>query len=268
MVFSLAFPNIDPVAVQIGPLLIRWYALAYLAGIFIGWWWCLRVAEQAPRILGRKVVDDFVLWATLGVVVGGRLGYVLFYKPVYYLDRPVEALSVWHGGMSFHGGAIGVAVAMLLFARFRKIAPLRLSDVVVCAVPIGLFFGRIANFVNGELWGRVTDVPWAVVFPAGGAVARHPSQLYEAILEGLVLFVILNVLERFTTIRQFPGALTGVFLIGYAVARTFAELFREPDVHIGFLVFGTTMGQWLSSPLLAGGLLLILHAFRREPLRA
>ncbi len=261
--FAIPYPAIDPVLIELGPFVIRWYALAYIAGLVIGWRWCLMLAKRPPIVVTPEAVDDFLVWATLGVVLGGRLGYVLFYKPDYYLANPLEALQVWHGGMSFHGGALGVVLAIVLFCRQRRINFLAFGDIIVCAAPIGLFFGRIANFINSELWGRVTDVPWAMVFPNGGPLPRHPSQLYEAFLEGIVLFIIVNGLERFTRIRERPGALSGVFLIGYGIARIIAEFFREPDAFLGFLAFGLTMGQILSLPFVLIGLVLLLRPQRR-----
>jgi len=264
--FAIPFPAIDPVAISLGPLAIRWYALAYIVGLLIGWRYCLFLAGRPPHLVGRQDVDDFLVWATLGVVLGGRIGYVLFYKPGYYVFHPAEALYVWHGGMSFHGGALGVTIAILLFTRAREIPLFAFSDIISAAIPIGLFFGRIANFVNGELFGRPTRVPWAMVFPNGGAVPRHPSQLYEALCEGILLFLLLFAAERLGT-RQRPGIVTGLFLAGYAVARMSGELFREPDPQLGYLVFGTTMGQLLSVPLLIAGLAIILWA-QRAPIPA
>jgi phosphatidylglycerol:prolipoprotein diacylglycerol transferase len=264
--FAIPFPAIDPVAIAIGPFAIRWYALAYIAGLLLGWRYCLALADRESRLVRRRDVDDFLLWATLGVVLGGRLGYVLFYKPGYYIQHPLEALYLWHGGMSFHGGALGVIAAIWLFARARGIPKLAFADIVCAAVPIGLFFGRIANFINGELFGRVTDVPWAMAFPGGGPLPRHPSQLYEALCEGLLLFLLLFAAER-RGARRYPGMISGLFLAGYAVARMSGELFRQPDVQLGYLIFGTTMGQLLSIPLLVAGIGLILWA-RRQPAAA
>jgi phosphatidylglycerol:prolipoprotein diacylglycerol transferase len=263
MTFALVFPNIDPVLIQIGPFAIRWYALAYIAGIVLGWWWCKRLLAKPPHVMTPAAFDDFILWATLGIVLGGRLGYVLFYRPDYYLEQPLEALKVWQGGMSFHGGMLGTVLALVLFARRRRIPLLALSDVVACGVPFGLFFGRIANFINGELWGRVTDVPWGMVFPNAGPLPRHPSQLYQAGLEGIVLFLVLFVIER-AGARQRPGLTTGVFLIGYGIARSIGELFRQPDAFLGFLVGGVTMGQLLSAPMILVGLYLVLRARRHR----
>ncbi len=253
----MEFPNIDPILIQIGPLAIRWYSLAYITGLIGGWWYMRQLVKRPPEAASATDIDDFITWATLGVILGGRIGYVLFYKLSYYLDNPIEIFMVWHGGMSFHGGLIGVIVAGFLFARQRKIRLLPFADIVVCAAPIGLFLGRIANFINGELFGRITDAPWGVIFPRGGPYPRHPSQLYEATLEGLVLFVLLHLLWRSKAVRERPGILSGTFLTGYAAARMTVELFRQPDAYIGFLIGGTTMGQWLSSPMLAGGLILI-----------
>jgi phosphatidylglycerol---prolipoprotein diacylglyceryl transferase len=263
---AIPFPAIDPVAISLGPVAIRWYALAYIVGLLIGWRYCLFLAGRPPHLVGRQDVDDFLVWATLGVVLGGRIGYVLFYKPGYYVFHPLEALYVWHGGMSFHGGALGVTIAIVWFTRTRKIALFAFSDIITEAIPIGLFFGRIANFINGELFGRPTQVPWGMIFPNGGAVPRHPSQLYEAFCEGILLFLLLFIAERLGA-RQRPGIVTGLFLAGYAVARMSGELFREPDAQLGYLVFGTTMGQLLSVPLLIAGVAIILWA-QRAPVPA
>ncbi len=263
--FAIPFPALDPVAIALGPFAIRWYALSYIAGLLIGWRYCLFLADRPPRRVGRNDIDDFLLWATLGIVLGGRVGYVLFYQPGYYSLHPLEALYLWHGGMSFHGGALGVTTAILLFTRARAIPIFAFSDIICSAIPIGLFFGRIANFINGELFGRPTDAPWAVVFPAGGPVPRHPSQLYEAFCEGLLLFVVLFVAER-SGARRHPGVVTGLFLAGYAVARMSGELFRQPDVQLGYLIFGTTMGQLLSIPVLIAGIVLIVWARCQPPI--
>jgi phosphatidylglycerol:prolipoprotein diacylglycerol transferase len=261
---AIPFPHFDPVAVKIGPVAIRWYALAYIAGLTIGWRYCLALAKKLPPVMTTEQVDDLLVWVTLGVVLGGRIGYVLVYNPAAYLAAPLEVLMVWHGGMSFHGGCLGVFIAMWLFARKYKLGLLRIADIVSCAVPIGLFFGRIANFVNGELWGRPTDVAWAMIFPDDPTqLPRHPSQLYQAFMEGLVLLAALTVLERLG-FRQRRGFMTGAFLVGYAIARTVGEFFRQPDLQIGYLFFGVTMGQLLSLPMLAIGLWLILRAKPQE----
>ena len=261
--YAVAFPPIDPVALEIGPLAIRWYALAYVVGILLSWRYMIVLARRSPARIAARQIDDFVLWATLGVVVGGRLGYVLFYKPGYFLDHPGDILAMWQGGMSFHGGLCGVVLASIVFARVRGIRWLALCDLICAAVPIGLFLGRIANFVNGELYGRTTTASWGMVFPGGGPQPRHPSQLYEAVLEGLVLFVVLALLAWRGRALDRPGLVSGAFLTGYAMARGFVEFFRQPDAHLGFVVPGTTMGQLLSLPLLLAGLYLMFHAGRR-----
>ena len=264
---AIAFPVIDPVAIEIGPLAIRWYALAYVVGILIGWWAMRRLATRAgpngAPILAPGAVDDFVVWATLGVVLGGRFGYVLFYQPLYYLDHPLAAFALWQGGMSFHGGLIGVVAAIWLFARHRGLSFLTVGDLVTAVTPIGLLLGRLANFINGELWGRASDVAWAMVFPRAGDAPRHPSQLYEATLEGAVLLAVLLWLVLARDALKRPGLVSGWFLAGYAAARIAAEFFREPDVQLGFLIGGATMGQLLSLPVLAFGLYLIWRAKRR-----
>ena len=259
---AIPYPVIDPVLIEIGPFAIRWYALAYIAGIIGGWRYLRWLIRRPGWQITAEALDDLLLWVTLGIVLGGRLGYVLFYRPAYYLQNPFEALAVWHGGMSFHGGMLGVILAIVLFAIVRRLPMLELGDLVACAAPIGLFLGRLANFVNGELYGRVSDVPWAMVFPNGGPEPRHPSQLYEAMLEGLVLFAVLS---WFATRPREPGQagrLGGIFLVGYGLARTFAELFRQPDAHLGFLIGGLTMGQLLSLPMVLFGLWLIVRSTR------
>jgi len=268
-VLILPFPTIDPVIVSLGPFDIRWYALSYVAGLLIGWWFMARLAERPPApgqtsILDRTMVDDFLLWVTLGVILGGRLGYVLFYNGSYYLDDPLRIIEVWNGGMSFHGGLLGVAIATVLFARRRNVPILAIGDLTSLVAPIGLFFGRIANFINGELYGRPSEAPWAMVFPKDrDLLPRHPSQLYEAALEGIVLLLILSLLARFAHARGRPGLITGAFLLGYGIFRSIAELFRQPDQHIGFLTGTTTMGQWLSVPVAVAGVALIWLALAR-----
>lgn len=266
----MPFPDIDPVLIQIGPFAIRWYALAYIAGLVLGWRYVVALA-QTPRIwpgaapVTKLDVDDALLWAALGVILGGRLGYVLVYNPAYFASHPLEIFYVWQGGMSFHGGAFGVLVAILLFARSRGIPPLSMMDLASAAAPIGLFFGRIANFINAELWGRVTDAPWGVIFPTGGPLPRHPSQLYEAALEGIALFLLLRVLTHSLGALKKPGVTTGIFIAGYGVARTTVEFFREPDQQIGYL-FGDwlTMGIILSVPMVLVGAGLALYCARTE----
>lgn len=266
LALALTFPSIDPVAIEIGPFAVRWYALAYIAGILLGWRYAIHLAARPPVFMSREAIDDFIVWVTLGIILGGRLGYVLFYKPMHYLANPLEALYVWQGGMSFHGGLIGVLAAIWLFARRRRIPVLALGDLVAAVTPIGLFFGRVANFINGELYGRASDVSWAMVFPGGGPLPRHPSQLYEAFLEGIVLFCVLAYFARRPGWGDRPGRVGGLFLVGYAMARIISEGFREPDAHLGFLFGGATMGQLLSLPMLLLGLYLIVSGTRRPPL--
>ncbi len=265
MIAALLFPDFDPVALQLGPLAIRWYALAYIAGILLSWRLMRRLVIRPPEVATTLQVDDFVSWATLGVVIGGRLGYCLFYQPSLYLADPISILRVWTGGMSFHGGMLGVAIAVLWFCRHHRISVLGFADRLAVCAPIGLGLGRLANFINGELWGRPAPgwLPWAMVFPRGGPVPRHPSQIYQALMEGLLLFLLMFLLSRREAIRARFGLLTGVFLIGYAVARITGEHFREPDAFLGFLWFGATMGQLLSIPMLLAGLWLVLR--RKDP---
>jgi phosphatidylglycerol---prolipoprotein diacylglyceryl transferase len=260
---ALPFPVIDPVAVAIGPFAVRWYALAYIVGIVAGWWLGRRHLALAPAIGTREQADDYVTWITLGIILGGRLGYVLFYRPGHYLLHPWEIAFVWQGGMAFHGGALGVIVATLWFCRRNALDPLAFGDRVAPVVPIGLFLGRCANFINGELWGRVSDVPWAMVFPTGGAEPRHPSQLYQAALEGAVLFALLQWAVRQERLRARRGFIVGLFLLGYGVARIAGEFFREPDAHLGFLLGVVTMGQVLSVPMVLAGIWLMRRATPR-----
>jgi len=266
----LPFPAINPVLISIGPLAVRWYALAYIIGIIAGWFYA-RALLSSPRLWGGPApftvidFDDFVIWITLGIILGGRLGYVLFYNFAHFAARPIEIFALWNGGMSFHGGVIGCVVVTVWFASRRGIPMLSLGDVVTAAAPIGLFLGRIANFINGELWGRPTDVSWAMIFPNGGPIPRHPSQLYEAALEGLVLFLVLGWLTQRGGLKQ-PGLVTGAFALGYGVARIICELFREPDAQLGFLWSGLTMGMVLCVPLILAGIALLTFALTREPI--
>lgn len=257
------FPNIDPVLISIGPLAVRWYALAYIVGIWCAYIYIGRLSRRLP-LLSSKQREDMVTWAILGIILGGRLGYVLIYKPDYYLANPSEILAVWKGGMSFHGGLVGVIAAFYLFARKHALAFLPVMDLVAAAAPIGLCFGRIANFINGELPGRAADVPWAMIFPHIDDLPRHPSQLYQAALEGVVLFVLLAILAWRTRTLAHPGRMAGVFLAGYALARGIGELFRQPDAQLGFLAAGLTMGQILCLPMLLVGLYLIIRSAKNQ----
>ncbi|WP_296990450.1 prolipoprotein diacylglyceryl transferase [Thalassospira sp. UBA1131] len=263
---SLAFPAIDPIAISIGPIAIRWYALAYIAGLLLGWKYVVYYCTKTPNIMSKRDVDDLLFWATLGVILGGRLGYILFYNLDYYLDNPANILKVWQGGMAFHGGFMGVIVAIILFARKRNISILAVLDAAAVATPIGLFFGRIANFINGELYGRTTDVAWGFVFPNGGPEPRHPSQLYEAALEGLILFVVLFILSRKAFVRHRPGILGGTFVAGYGISRIIVEFFRQPDAQLGYLAGGITMGQVLSIPMVLAGVGCIVYALKSKPI--
>ncbi len=265
---SLVFPAFNPVLVSVGPFQIRWYALAYIVSLVLGWRIMRRLVRLDPHVASVEQVDDFLTWATLGVVLGGRLGYVLFYQPSHYLQSPLDALAVWQGGMSFHGGALGVIAALILFCRKRGINLLGFADRVATVVPIGLGLGRVANFINGELWGREApaDLPWAMAFPYAGPELRHPSQLYQASMEGVILLVILGAMCSRPAIRARFGLLSGTFLVGYAIARSIGEHFREPDRFLGFLPGGLTMGQVLSLPMLLLGAGLIVRARRHAPM--
>jgi len=254
----MMFPDFDPVALQIGPIAIRWYALAYILGILLAWRYCIRQAQLPPERVTRSQLDDLMFWVTIGIIVGGRLGQVLLWEPSLYLANPLEILMIWKGGMAFHGGLIGVIVAIWLYARSQKLSPFAFSDVIAASTPIGLFLGRIANFVNGELPGRPTDVAWAVIFPRVDMLPRHPSQLYQAALEGILLFLFLHLAGRQLWIRERLGMMTGLFLIGYAIARSIGEIFREPEVSLGAYSF-VTWGQILSVPMFLFGLYLVMR---------
>lgn len=263
---AINFPAFNPVAVAIGPVVIRWYALAYIVGIVMGWIYARALIKReklwgGPAPVSLIQFDDFILWVTLGIILGGRTGEVLFWNFAYYSAHPLEIFQLWNGGMSFHGGYLGCVVAVIAFALTQRISILSLGDLTCAVAPIGIFLGRVANFVNGELWGRVTDdsVPWAMVFPHAGPLPRHPSQLYEAGLEGLLLFVILAILVRMGALKR-PGLVLGTFTIVYGCARIVGELFREPDFPTGFVIGHITMGQLLSGPMLIIGLVLIVRA--------
>ena len=267
---TIAFPVFDPIAISFGPIVIRWYALAYIGGIVLGWIYARSLVKK-ERLWGGPVpitlvqLDDFILWVTIGIIVGGRTGYVLFYNPVFFIQHPAEIFQLWNGGMSFHGGFLGCVAAVMLFARKNDISILSLGDITTAVGPIGLFLGRLANFINSELWGRTADssVPWAMVFPNGGPLPRHPSQLYEAGLEGILLFAILAVMVRMGALKR-PGLILGSFIAIYGLARITAEFFREPDPQLGFLWGGLTMGMLLSVPMIIVGAILIMMAWRRE----
>ncbi|MFU0507088.1 prolipoprotein diacylglyceryl transferase [Pseudaminobacter sp. NGMCC 1.201702] len=257
---ALPFPNIDPVIVQIGPLAIHWYGAAYIVGILFAWWYAGRLVRNEKlwasgvTPMKREDLDDFLVWAAVGVVLGGRVGYILFYDLARYIQNPLDIFAVWQGGMSFHGGLVGTTLAMILFARSRGIRVWTMFDVVAAGVPVGLGLVRLTNFINSEIWGRPSDAPWAVVFPNGGPLARHPSQLYEAALEGLVLFIVLRILTHGLLKLKRPGFIAGAFVAGYGASRIFVEFFREPDAQLGYLFGGwLTMGMVLSVPMVVLG---------------
>ena len=291
---TIPYPHMDPVLVQLGPFAIRWYALAYIAALLFAWWTVARAMRNKslwtdPPFNGRppatdEQIGDLVVWGTFGVILGGRLGWDLIYGvglcsvspdatfcqglPYAFVTNPLKLIAAWEGGMSFHGGLLGVVLAVWLFCRKHKLAFLSVADLVCAFAPMGLFFGRLANFVNGELWGRITDVPWAMIFPRGGPLPRHPSQLYQATFEGILLFSLVLVVWRFTDGRRRPGLITGTFCMGYAVARIVGEIFREPDSFLGFILGSDwlTMGMLLSLPVLAFGAWLVIRAYRNPPL--
>jgi len=273
--FAIPFPDIGPNLVDFGFFAIRWYALAYIVGLLMGWrylaYMCnkptLWPQNKAPITAAKT--EDLLIWMILGVMLGGRVGYVLFYDFASFMDNPLNIFKIWEGGMSFHGGFIGVITAGLLFARKYKAPILSLGDGIACCAPIGILFGRIANFTNGELWGRTTDVPWAVIFPHGGPDPRHPSQIYEALLEGALLFILLYIVSRVLNGFKRPGLCIGIFMLVYGAARSFVENFREPDAHIGFIIpigdGGLTMGMLLSTPMYLVGIYLVVNALRKKP---
>ena len=259
----LIHPQFDATALQLGPLAIRWYGLMYLIGFgaffFLG---RMRARRDAWRGINEALIDDLLFFGVLGVILGGRLGYILFYKPIYYLSHPLEIFMVWQGGMAFHGGFLGVLVAMALVARKHQLSWLAVTDFIAPLVPLGLASGRLGNFINGELWGRVApaDLPWSMVFASGGPLPRHPSQLYQFAMEGLLLFALL----WFYSSRPRPiGAISGLFLAGYGVFRFVAEFFREPDDFLGLLAFSLSMGQWLSLPMIVTGIAMLAWSYRR-----
>jgi len=264
------FPVFDPIAISIGPIAIRWYALAYIGGIVFGWLYARALIKSeklwgGPAPISLAQIDDFILWVTLGIILGGRTGYVLFYNLPFFIEHPAEIFELWKGGMSFHGGFVGCVVAVMWFAHRNRISILSLGDITTAVGPIGVFLGRIANFINSELWGRPADpaLPWAMIFPNGGPLPRHPSQLYEAGMEGILLFTILALMIRFGALKR-PGLILGSFIALYPVARITGEHFREPDPQLGFLWGGLTMGTLLSLPMVIAGIILIVWALRRE----
>lgn len=267
---AIPFPNIDPVAISLGPLTVKWYGLAYMAGLLLGWFYVKRlVSDNALWAAGQRrmtepMTDDLLLLVTLGVILGGRLGHVLFYEPSYYFSQPLEILKIWRGGMSFHGGVAGVAIALIAFARWRDVGLFSAGDVVTAAVPIGLFFGRIANFINSEVVGTVSSVPWAIAFPGYGDQPRHPAMLYEAFLEGAVLFAILYWLIHKRDALKMPGLIVGAFLLGYGVFRILAELFKIEEFRLLVPDLPITRGMAYSVPMVLAGLYFIWQARRAK----
>jgi phosphatidylglycerol---prolipoprotein diacylglyceryl transferase len=267
MFAALAFPPLNPIAFSIGPFAIHWYALAYVAGLLFASWYLKRLVTF-PKLWGAyrptlaiQQVDDLFLWFLIGVIGGGRLGYVLFYKPAFYFSHPLEIFKTWDGGMSFHGGFLGVVIACWLYGRKHAIGLDRLLDLGAAVSSVGLGLGRLANFINAELWGRPSDMPWAVIFP-GDSFGRHPSQLYEALLEGLVLFVVVRIATHRYAALQYPGRAAGIFALGYGLSRIFVEYFREPDAQLGYFAGFITMGMILSLPLVIIGIWLLVRSRR------
>ncbi len=255
----ITLPNLNPIALSIGPLAIRWYSLAYIFGILFTLFW-IKKCNEKHKIMSQAAYDDWLMWAVLSILIGGRFGYVLFYNPFYFLTNPLEIFAFWHGGMSFHGGLLGSILGMFLFSKKYKINFLKLTDALAVTAPVGLFFGRIANFINLELYGRLTNGNYGVIFPNSDGLPRHPSQLYEAFLEGIVSFIILFCLYQFTNLKNRTGFLSGLFLVLYGSFRILIENFREPDAQIGFLFADITMGQFLSLPLIIFGLFIIFKS--------
>ncbi|WP_262694618.1 prolipoprotein diacylglyceryl transferase [Kordiimonas aquimaris] len=247
----VSFPNIDPVIFSLGPIAIRWYSMAYIGGIMFAWWYIRRETEKPGAPLSATHIDDFITWGMLAIIVGGRLGYVLFYNFQAYLHHPGRIIRVWDGGMSFHGGLIGVVIALAIYVHRHKLDLFKVGDIVAVVSPIGLLAGRLANFINGELWGRPTDVSWAMIFPTDRLqLPRHPSQLYEALGEGLILFIILHLLYHKTRLaKQAPGVIAGLFFVGYGITRFLVEFVREPDSHLGLMEIGLSRGQLLTFPM-------------------
>lgn len=255
--FAFLFPNVNPIAFNIGPFPVRWYGISYAIGILLAWQYVLYLAKKYTPAWQKKVFDDFISWAIVGIILGGRLGYVLFYAPSHFIHHPLEAIMVWKGGMSFHGGLIGVMVAMILYCRKLRINVFAFADLIAAAAPIGLGLGRIANFINAEHFGRITNVPWGVIFPNGGPWPRHPSQLYEAFFEGFILWLIMTYGWHRTSLSAYPGRLTGLFLLGYGLIRFCIEFVREIDwaINLGFMYL--TAGQLLSLPLIIAGIVFL-----------
>ena len=258
------FPYIHPIAFSIGPLDIRWYSLSYIAGIFISWIIVRKFLINSNKNISKEFIDELLNYAVIGIIVGGRLGYVLFYNFEYYLFSPIEILKIWKGGMSFHGGLIGIIIAIIIYSNKRKINYLEITDMIALVSPIGIFFGRIANFINGELFGRITYSKFGIIFPNGGDLPRHPSQLYEAFFEGIAIFLILNLLFFFSKFRFYKGFFSGMFLFLYGFFRFFVEYFREPDSQIGYFFEFVTLGQILCIPMIILGIFIISKVIKKQ----
>ena len=256
--------GLSPVLFEFHGFALRWYSLAYIGGILGGWWYLGRLVDQPDAPMTRAHADALITWATLGIILGGRVGYVLFYDFAKFAADPIAIFRLWEGGMSFHGGAIGFTIAIFLFARANRLQGLRICDYVACVAPLGQGLGRLANFVNGELWGRVTGSTWGIVFPGGGPLPRYPSQLFEFAGEGLLLLLVLGWMFWRTSARLYPGLLVGVGTFGFGLIRFCIEFFREPDVQVGYLMFGLTMGQWLCAPMVLLGLWLMWSSRTRS----
>ena len=259
--------DINPIAFSVGPINVYWYGLAYMAGMVLGLFYALKIVdakkENCNLLITKKNIDEIFIWIVFGIIFGARFGYVIFYNFDFYLNNPLLILSLWEGGMSFHGGALGVIIAIISYSKYHKIPILETGDIVCAVVPIGLFFGRITNFINGELWGKETNLSWGVIFPNAGSNPRHPSQLYEACLEGLALFIILFALVFSNGLKK-RGLISGTFLFFYSFSRILVENFREPDLHIGYIFLNITMGMILSLPFLIAGLILIFQSLKNE----
>ncbi|MFA5704255.1 MAG: prolipoprotein diacylglyceryl transferase [Advenella sp.] len=256
----IPFPEINPVAIEIGPLKVHWYGLMYLLAFALVWILGRYRIKKGMIDLTQQRFEDLIFYGVLGVILGGRLGYILFYQPAFYLSHPLEIFSIWDGGMSFHGGLLGVLLAMYLFGRKEGKTFFEVADFIAPLVPLGLACGRLGNFINGELWGRPADVPWAMIFPGAGTIPRHPSQLYQMLLEGILLFIIL---WFFSGKKRPVGQVSAVFLMGYGIFRFIAEYTREPDSYLGFLALGFSMGQWLSIPMILAGIWLYISSAKK-----
>ncbi len=256
------FPNINPVAIDLGIIKISWYAISYICGIILSWFLILKIIKFKNIKIRNKSISDLISNCIIGIILGGRLGYIIFYNPEYYFNNILEIFKIWNGGMSFHGGFIGVVIAVIYSSKSSKVPLMIFSDLISIVSPIGIFFGRIANFINGELYGKITNHKFGMIFPKGGNLPRHPSQLYEAFFEGLILFIILWLLMNMTNFFKIKGLMTGCFIFLYGLFRFFVEFFREPDIHIGYLYLDFSMGQLLSLPMIIIGLCFIIVIYK------